>query len=75
MNNRIEPQNQLYKTRSGKWALNGIELSSGSRFEVMISDRWIEISIEYDGKGYYAIPYSIRLLKGQFARFIGEWAE
>lgn len=75
MHSRSSPQSELYKTRLGRWALNGIELTSGSRFQVKIDGHWINVVIEHDTSGYYAIPPCVRLLKGLHARFLGEWTE
>lgn len=69
------PQSELYKTPSGRWALNGIVLTSGSHCQVRIDGHWINIIIEHDKGAYVAIPPSVRLIKGLHARFIGEWAD
>ena len=63
-------QHQLYRTDSGRWCLNGIDLTCGSCVEVNIEGHWIEVGIEHDQHDYYAIPTSIRLQKGMVARFI-----
>ena len=75
MCNRSFPQSELDKTKSGRWALNDLELTCGSRLKVNIDKHWINIVIEHDAAGYYAIPCSVRLMKGLHARFIGERAE
>jgi len=75
MRDRPSRQSELYKTKLGRWALNDVELTSGTRFQVNIDGHWINVVIEHDASGYYAIPPSVRLLKGQHARFLGEWAE
>lgn len=75
MNDWRNPESGLHKTSSRRWALNGIELTAGSRFEVKIDGHWIIIAIEHGRGGYYAIPPSVRLHEGLHARFIGEWAE
>ena len=67
----VEPENELYKTPAGRWALNGIELTSGSHFQIKIDDHWINVVIEHDESGYYVFPICIRLLKGLHARFFG----
>jgi len=68
-------QNELYKASSGRWCLNGLDLTCGDVIEVNIAGYWIKVIIEHEGDDYYAIPTSIRLHNGLFARFIGEWTE
>lgn len=67
--------NELRMAPSRRWTLNGIELTSGDHFQVRISGHWIDVVIEHDGNGYYAIPRAVRLHAGLAARFISEWAE
>jgi hypothetical protein len=67
--------NELCMGRNRRWTLNGIDLTCGSHFQVRIAGHWIDVVVEYDGKGYYAIPYAVRLYAGLPARFISEWAE
>ena len=72
----IDPHNStLVKMPSGCWSLNGIELTAGSYLQINIGGNWIDIRIERDSTGYYAIPRAVRLHKGLWARFYGEWAE
>jgi hypothetical protein len=71
----IYPNNELYRAQTGRWALNGIDLTCGSSIEVNIAGRWIDIFIEHDGNDYYAIPPAVCLHDGLFARFRGEWTE
>lgn len=59
----------LAKSLSGRWMLNGIDVTSGSTIDVNIDGRWIRVRIEYDANGYYAIPISIRLHPGLWAKF------
>ncbi len=75
MDDEVKPQSELCRMPSGRWALNEIELTCGSCFQVRIDNHWINVRIEHDADGYYAIPYSVRLLKGMTARFLGEWAD
>lgn len=67
---------EMYREKSGKWTLNGIELGSGSRFQILIQGHWVDVVVEYDrGYGYYAIPIVVRLYNGLHARFPGEWGD
>ena len=75
MYDREPPLGELYKVSSKRWALNDKDLTSGSRLQVKIDRHWIDIVVECDEKGYYAIPFSVRLLKGLEARFPGQWGE
>jgi len=65
----------LKKSTSGKWTLKGIDLTSGDCLDVYIEGHWIRIKIEHDKHGYYAIPGSVRLHKGLWARFIGDYTD
>ena len=67
--------NELCLEATNRWSLNGIELTCGSHFQVRIAGHWIDVVIEHDKTGYYAIPYVVRLYAGLPARFISEWAE
>jgi hypothetical protein len=67
--------NELRMGPSRRWTLNGIDLTSGSHFQVRIASHWIDVVVECDGREYYAIPYAVRLHAGLPARFISEWAE
>jgi hypothetical protein len=75
MNTDIYRPGELYRSESGRWALNGVDLTCGSSIEVSIAGRWIDIFIEHDGDDYYAIPPAVHLHEGLFARFRSEWAE
>lgn len=67
--------NELYRTPSRRWALNGHELTCGSTIEVNIQGHWIRIVIEHDGKDYFALPSTVRLHAGLYARFLGEYTD
>jgi len=69
------PRNTLYRKKSGRWALNDVELTFGDVFEVNIAGFWIDVRIEHDSHDYYAIPPAVRLYEGLFARFRREWSE
>jgi len=60
---------------NGRWILNGIDLTSGSHFQVRIANHWIYVTVEHDGTDYYAIPISVRLHQGLIARFLSEWGD
>jgi Domain of unknown function (DUF5348) len=62
----------LEKSPTGRWMLNGIDLTSGSTVDVNIDGHWIRIRIEHDSNGYYAIPISVRLHQGLWAKFFGK---
>lgn len=59
-------------TTTARWHLKGIELTCRSCIEVNIDGHWIRTAIKCDANGYYAIPISVNLHNGLWARFIGE---
>jgi hypothetical protein len=59
-------------TITGRWLLKGFELTCGSCIEVNIDGHWIRTVIECDVNGYYAIPISVNLHYGLWARFLGD---
>ena len=67
--------NVIHKSPSGRWVLNGVELSSGSHFQVFIQGYWINTEIEHNGHDYYAIPLAVRLYPGLRARFSGKYSD
>ena len=62
----------LKKSTTRRWLLKEVELTSGSCIEVNIDGHWIRIVIECDSDGYYAIPLSVNLHQGLWARFIDD---
>jgi hypothetical protein len=68
-------ENSLYLNEQGRWCLNGIELISGSFFEIYIQGHWIRVVIEYHGQKHYVFPSSIRLHRGLIARFLGQYTD
>lgn len=68
-----QPRNKLSRTPSGKWSLNGRDFGCGSVFQVKVAGHWIEVSVEHDGRDYYAIPLAIRLHKGLEARLLSDY--
>lgn len=71
--------NQLRKARTGRWCLNGVELTSGSHFDVRVQGHWIRVVIEVAGangkRDYCAYPSCIRLHDGLEARFINDYTD
>ncbi len=67
--------NELILGQNGRWSLNGIDLIAGNHIQVRIGGHWIDVVIEHDQQGYYAIPYAVKLYKGLPARFISEWRD
>ena len=65
----------LRKNMRQRWTLNDIELTCGSCLQVKIQNQWIDVVIEHDCTGYYAIPSSIKLHEGLCARFPSQWGE
>jgi len=60
--------NTLYRTSSERWAVDGVELTSGACFQVQIEGVWHDVVVEHDGRDYYAIPQAIHLYPGLTAR-------
>jgi len=71
----LERAGALHKADTGRWELNDIELTCGSRFQVWVQGHWIDVTVEHDGDGYYAIPAAVRLHVGLRARFPGQWGD
>lgn len=65
----------LTNSTSGRWMLQGIELTCGSAFDVNIDNHWIRVKIEYDSEGYYVVPISVRLHHGLWAKFVGDYTD
>jgi hypothetical protein len=71
----LERGGALRKADTGRWDLNDIELTCGSRFQVYVQGHWIDVAVEHDGGDYYAFPLAIRLHVGLRARFPGQWGD
>lgn len=52
---------------SGRWAIDGVEISSGEVFEVKLSGQWVRVRMEHDGQDYFTVP-QIGLFVGMEAR-------
>lgn len=66
---------ELRRNSRRRWVLNEFELTSGSHLQVKIQNHWIDVVIEHDHSGYYAIPYAVRLHQGLHARFPNQWGD
>ena len=75
MHSSKEQAGALHKAKSGRWMLNNIELTAGSHFQIFLQGHWIDVTIEHDSGGYYAIPLAVRLHSGLRARFPSEWGD
>lgn len=63
----------LTRAASGRWVLDDLDLTCGSSIEVRVLEHWIAVTIEHDGRDYYAVPIVIRLHAGLEARRLERW--
>lgn len=71
----LERSGALRKAATGRWELNDIELTCGSRFQAFVQGHWIDVIVEHDGDDYYAYPGVVRLHAGLRARFPSQWGD
>jgi hypothetical protein len=59
----------LQKQANGRYAINGIEFTSGETIEVRVNRQWLEMRFECDGEYYLMVQGFSFYPRGVYARY------